>query len=143
MSDDPRVKEEQARLSNLITRWGAMFNQIAPHMIDRFKAKETGYDFRDWFMNRYGLNNWTNLREELGFGFNPAKPEDDIAHTAAARLIGLTQMNATLKTMCTPIDEFGLFALELFTAQGEEPAGTVTDDDDTDGTPKAPPQRAN
>jgi hypothetical protein len=143
LSDDPRVNEEKARLDNLITRWGAMFNQIAPHMIDKFKAKETGYDFRDWFLNRYGLNNWTNLREELGFGFNPAKVEDDIAHTAAARLIGLTQTHPVLKTMCVPIDEFGMFALELFTAQGEEPEGTVIDDD-TDGTPSStPPQRTN
>lgn len=40
--------------------------QIAPHLLDKFTSGETGFEFRDWFIDRHGFTTWTEFKNKLG-----------------------------------------------------------------------------
>lgn len=56
---------EQAQLMNSLQKYGAVIQQSIPFMVDQYRAGLSGYEFRDWFLSRHGLNWWTAMKGEL------------------------------------------------------------------------------
>jgi hypothetical protein len=89
MSQDQKEEYKQ-----ILQTYGPLIQQAAPFMVDYFTdSKMTGYDFRDWFISRQGLNNWTSLRSQVG----------------AEKLVNLSQMHPLLKNTLIPVEDFRAF----------------------------------
>ena len=117
-------EEDKQRMQAMLSKYGGLIGAVAPFLIDQYKAGLTGYDFRDWFLSRHGMLNWTGLRDEVG-------PEN---------LTGLAQFHPHLKVALAPPERLLAFLKEFFTEPGQEPAGVVQPDNILDN---APPQTIN
>jgi hypothetical protein len=103
------TKEQQMKMQTIIQNFGALIQQVTPFLIDHFTTNMTGFDFRDWFLARYGMNNWTALRVQVG----------------AQDLCDLAQHHDMLKQALAPPEKLLVFLNEFFTPEGEEPEGAV------------------
>jgi hypothetical protein len=103
------VDEMNAKMQACWAKHQQLITQVAPFVMDRFKAGETGFDLRDWFLHRHGRLIWANFRDDSG-------PEV---------LTALTGLHPVLKTIMTPPDAVLLYFQEFFTEPGQEPEGTV------------------
>ena len=108
------VQQEQERLITLWNKHGELINEMMPFMINAFE-NETGYDFRDFFISRKGLQLYNAFRFDAG------------GTDAPARIIALVQLNPEASKRLSPTDKLQAFLTAFFTPQGEEPEG-VRDD---------------
>jgi hypothetical protein len=119
------LQEMNRRMSAVWTAYGKLIEQCGQFMVDQFSRGLTGYDFRDWFWEAWGKNNWNNLRRDAG-------PEV---------LTALTQQHPQLKVVLTPPERVLHFFIEFFTVEGKEDMGQETmppaSDDDTNSDGKA------
>lgn len=110
------VKALDAKMQACWVKHQALITQLVPFVVDRFKAKETGYEFRDWFLDRYGRFVWSQFRDDSG-------PEV---------LTTLSGLHPYLKTVLGPPDLVLQYFQEFFTEQGQEPEESVVPDSDED-----------
>jgi hypothetical protein len=119
MTDDQ--KKEQ-RVKALLQRYGQLIQLIAPIMVDHFRSHYSGYDFRNWFLDRHGLLNWTGLKDEGG----------------AELLTEIAQAHPMLKTALAPPERLLAFLAEFFTERGQEPPeAVIPDEQEEEPTPDA------
>jgi hypothetical protein len=114
------VKQVEARAQACWAKHQGLITQVAPFLVDRFKAKETGYDLRDWFLDRYGSLQWGQFKEDSG-------PE------VITFLVGL---HPALRIVLTPPALVMQYFVEFFTLPGEEPDGAIVDEAETDDEPE-------
>ena len=57
-------EEDQMHLAQLWQKYGNVITQSMPFLVDHFRNGLTGFDFRDWFVTRQGMNWWTSLKTE-------------------------------------------------------------------------------
>jgi hypothetical protein len=126
-----QVKAEEVKLQAIVSKFGKPFAESAPILVDYVKNQMTGFDFRDWFISRKGMETWTALKQE--------------AEGQGARLVAITQMHPWLKSQLQPSAELLKFMNEFFTNIGEENAQMPPDEDDEDDeeTPIAATGRTN
>jgi hypothetical protein len=65
-SEAERIEAAKKRMAFANGKYGNLLKTVAPHLVDHFRSEMTGYDFRDWLIDRHGRNNWTALRDEVG-----------------------------------------------------------------------------
>ena len=111
------MKQLETKMQACWTKHQAFIQQVIPFVVDRFRAKETGYDLRDWFLDRYGRLVWTQFRDDSG-------PEV---------LTTLAGLHPYLKTVLGPPELVLVYFQEFFTEPGQEPPGSVVDEPDDDG----------
>jgi hypothetical protein len=98
-------EETRRRLQGHLNKYQQLITAVAPFLIDQYKSGLTGYDFRDWFISRHGILNWTGLRDEVGAG----------------DLTALAQLHPHLKVALAPPEKLFAFLTEVFTEPGQEP----------------------
>ena len=119
-----QVEAEKAKLAQIVAKFGKAFAESAPILVDHVTNQMTGYDFRDWFISRKGMETWTALKQET--------------ENQGARLVAITQMHPWLKTKLQPDAALAQFMAEFLTNIGEEKTMPHEDDDeDDDETPIA------
>jgi hypothetical protein len=94
----------QRRMGEVWKAYGPLIERCGTFMVDQFTRGLTGYDFRDWFREKWGSENYTNLKRDAG---------PDI-------LTALTQQHPQLKGVLTPPERVYQFFEEFFTREGEE-----------------------
>lgn len=47
-------------------QYGQLLQEIAPFLIDEWNAGNSGFDFRDWFLDRKGRQTWEALKRDIG-----------------------------------------------------------------------------
>lgn len=99
-----QVAAEQERLNQIIRKHGGVFAQVAPQLVDSYQ-NDTGYDFRDWLIDRKGRETWRALKSDVEL------PE---------RFVALTQMSPVLRGQLRPEARLFLFAKQFLTEVGEE-----------------------
>jgi hypothetical protein len=119
-------EETRRRLQGHLNKYQQLITAVAPFLIDQYKSGLTGYDFRDWFVNRHGVLNWTGLKDEVG----------------AADLCALAQLHPHLKAALAPPEKLLAFLTEVFTEPGQEPAGTTDEEDERPTVVTMPQGRA-
>jgi len=102
------IQEEQERLITLYNKHGELINEMMPFMVDHFQNL-TGYDFRDFFISRKGLQLWNTFRDDAG------------GKDAPARIMALVQLNAEAAKRLSPPEKLTAFLTAFFTPQGDEP----------------------
>ena len=108
------VKALDTKMQACWAKHQALITELTPFVVHRFKKKETGYEFRDWFLDDYGALAWNQLRDDSG-------PEV---------LTTLSGLHPYLKTVLGPPELVLQYFTEFFTEQGQEPEGTVVPDPD-------------
>ena len=98
-------EETRRRLQGHLNKYQQLITAVAPFLIDQYKSGLTGYDFRDWFISRHGILNWTGLKDEVGAG----------------DLTALAQLHPHLKVALAPPEKLFAFLTDLFTEPGQEP----------------------
>lgn len=88
-----------------LKKHGALLTDIAPRMLSDFDDGKTGYEFRDWFLEKHGMPKWDELKLDIG------------AEHFAAMVSG----NAYLAMKMKPADQVAVFFQECFTEPGKEP----------------------
>lgn len=106
------VQQEQERLITLYNKHGQLINEMMPFMVDHFQNL-TGYDFRDFFISRKGLQLYNSFRDDAG------------GKDAPARIIALLQLNAEAAKLLSPTEKLVTFLTQFFTPVGEEPDGAL------------------
>jgi len=121
---------EQAQLAQQLAKYGQLIQQCIPFLVDQYRAGLTGYDFRDWFISRHGMNWWASMRTDL----------------KAEGLLLAAKYDPALWAALQPEEVARKFFVEMFTAQGDEelpesdmmPEDPDEDEDDPlEGTPAA------
>lgn len=107
--------EKKKRFNEILTKWGNDIQAIAPYLIDHFQANLTGYEFRDWFINRKGQEKYNAFTAAGG-------------HPTALELTEMSQLHSVLAAALQPQEKLLIFFEEFFTPVGEEPPGDVIDD---------------
>jgi hypothetical protein len=97
-------EQERTRLQAILNKYQQLISAVAPFLIDQYKSGLTGYDFRDWFISRHGILNWTGLKDECG--------ADDLTK--------LAQLHPHLKVALAPPDKLLAFLQDVFTEPGQE-----------------------
>jgi hypothetical protein len=64
-TSDPQANRYQMIVDFLKTN-EKLVRKLAPMLLDKYTAGETGYDFRDWFLDRFGVTTWNEFRSKLG-----------------------------------------------------------------------------
>lgn len=108
------VLQLQAKMQACWTKYQQLITAVVPFLIDRFKARETGYEMRDWFLDRHGRNLWVQFKDDGG-------PEV---------LTALAGTHPYLKTVLTPPEQVMQYFVEFFT----EPEDDEDEDDDNGDT---------
>jgi hypothetical protein len=102
----PQVStEQQARFEQILATYGELIQQVSAIMIDKYRAGETGYEFRDWFIDRKGIDNYNSFRDGC----------------TAEDLTALAQTHPVLKVALAPQEKLIGFLTEFFTMPGDEP----------------------
>jgi len=97
--------EERTRLEALLQEFTPLLNSIMPFLIDHFRDDAvTGYDFRDWFIRRKGIDNLKSLKDRVGID----------------TLVQLSQLNEDIRPALSPPEDFRTFLEEVFTPEGDE-----------------------
>ena len=106
-ADEPALTdEERAQLQGILNKFGTVLQQVALFMIDQYKDPDlTGFDFRDWFIRRQGIQWWADMRNECG----------------ADNLVKLIQMHAGLRGALQPKERLHGWLHEFFTPQSDGP----------------------
>jgi hypothetical protein len=104
--------EKEAHYKAILAKWGALIQSVAPFLVDHFRANLTGYEFRDWFISRQGVNNYAAFRSAETGGVTV----DD--------LVELAQLHSYLATMLQPREKLVIFLTEFLT----EPEPETEDD---------------
>jgi flagellar biosynthesis chaperone FliJ len=134
-NDQPQTQEAPAMPANMtaaemnilmthMAKYGTIIQQCIPFMVDQYRADLTGYDFRDWFVSRHGMNWWSSMKKDL----------------TATGLLAAAKYDPQLWEALQPEDKALKFFEQFFTPEGEEelPASDQTpDDDDEDDEPEA------
>ena len=115
-------EEDQMHLAQLWQKYGNVITQSMPFLVDHFRNGLTGFDFRDWFVTRQGMNWWTSLKTETKI--------DD--------LVNFIKLDAQLAAALQPEEKFRTFLAEFFTERGNEPAESDGDEDDEITTTPSP-----
>jgi len=110
--DGQMPEDEKKKYQGILSKWGQLITNVAPFLVDHFRANLTGYEFRDWFISRQGVNNYSAFRLDV----------------TAVDLCELAQLHATLRAMLQPKDKLLVFLTEFMTEPGNEPAGTVSEE---------------
>lgn len=105
--------EKRKRYQAILAKWGKLIETVAPIMLDNFRRLKTGYEFRDWLMEVHGMANYSQLRLEV----------------SAQELTELTQLHTFLRTVMQPPDKVLVFFTEFLTEPGQEPPGSVIEDE--------------
>ena len=104
------VTPEQERvIAAILAKYGDLFQQCAAHMLDMFK-NTSGYDFRDWFIDRHHIEKYRELK-------NDVTPQ---------AMVDLIQTHTFLKTQIAPPEA----ALEFFTKFFDEDGQDEEDEQD-------------
>jgi len=122
--------EEMNILMAHMAKYGTLIQQCIPFMVDQYRAGLTGYDFRDWFIDRHGKNWWASMKADLG----------------PAGLIAAAKYDPALWQALQPEEKARKFFEQAFTPEGEEelPAsdqGPDDDDEDDDEDSQQPEPR--
>jgi hypothetical protein len=104
--------EKEAHYKAILAKWGTLIQSVAPFLIDHFRANLTGYEFRDWFISRQGVNNYAAFRSAETGGVTV---ED---------LVELAQLHSYLSVMLQPREKLVIFLTEFLT----EPEPDTDDD---------------
>lgn len=80
--------QQQQQPQNPLMKYEAQLEEAAPFLMDIFRNKQPGTDFRDWFRDRLGESTWQNMRIDV--------PQADLfqaicAHNILAWRMGLNQ----------------------------------------------------
>jgi hypothetical protein len=110
--DGEMPAEQKKHFQAVLTKWGQLITNVAPFLVDHFRANLSGYEFRDWFISRQGVNNYSAFRLDV----------------TAADLTELAQLHQTLRVMLQPREKLLIFLTEFMTEPGNEPPGTVSED---------------
>lgn len=119
-------EEDQMHLAQLWQKYGNVITQSMPFLVDHFRNGLTGFDFRDWFVTRQGMNWWTSLKTETKI--------DD--------LVNFIKFDAQLAAALQPEEKFRTFLAEFFTEPGNEPAESDGDEDDENNDDPIPGMEA-
>lgn len=121
-----RIDAAKKKMAWANNKYGSLLKTVAPHLVDNFRAGLTGYDFRDWLIDRHGRNNWTALRDEVG----------------AETMCQLAMSHPMLRAALSPAGEeqpgakLYVFLQEVFTNPGDENAERLrplnTEEEDPD-----------
>ncbi len=103
--------EMQARLQVVIEKYGPLIQNVAMTMIDHFKH-ETGFYFRDWFIERKGIELYHELQEATG----------------AELMTAAAQEHGFLRVQLAPPDKLLAFLEQFFIEPGNEPEGTFEEE---------------
>lgn len=103
---------DQKKYQAILAKWGQLITNVAPFLVDHFRANLTGYEFRDWFISRQGMNNYSAFKLDV----------------TAEDLTALAMLHATLNKMLQPPEKLLVFMTEFLTEPGAEPPGTVTEE---------------
>src|SRR5208337_1911903 len=95
--------EEKAAVMGLYMEFGALIASCAPILVDHFQNLD-GYDFRDWFLSRKGLECWNAVRAKVGVN----------------NLVNFAKFDAGLWAALQPEASFRAFLEDVFTPVGEE-----------------------
>jgi TolA-binding protein len=106
------IAKEQKAMSDIVAKHGQLIQDCVPFVTDQFRAGLTGYDLRDWFIQRQGVIKWAELRSDI----------------APDRLAALCEIHPVLRETMKPREKVIQFFTEFFTDQGEEPEGARVDD---------------
>lgn len=106
-------EDKRQRYQQILSQWGKLIESSAPFMLDYFRRNKTGFDFRDWLIEVHGMANFAALRGGV----------------SAQEMTELTQLHTYLKTVMQPPDRALLYFTEFLTLPGEEPSGTVVEDE--------------
>jgi hypothetical protein len=87
-----------------IAKYGTLIQQCIPFLVDHFRAGMSGYDFRDWFISRHGMNWWASMRNDL----------------KAEGLLAAAKYDPQLWSQLQPEETAQQFFAEFFTEQGDE-----------------------
>jgi hypothetical protein len=127
-TEEERIAAAKKKMAFAESKYGALIKAVSAHLVDMFRAGMTGYDFRDWFIDRQGRNNWVAVRDEVG----------------AETLTQLAMAHPLLRAALQPPEKLYGFLMECFTNPGEENADRLTpatgptdDDDDLKGATEA------
>jgi hypothetical protein len=112
-----QIDEENKRLHTLLNKYGPAIALATPFIDDYLKNGMTGYDLRDWFIQRRGMEAWVELRRDFEL------PE---------RFLALLQVHPASKGKVPINDETVRFAKEFLTEQGKEEGIEPPDNDDID-----------
>jgi hypothetical protein len=125
-----RIEAAKKKMAWADQKYGQLLKTVAPHLVDMFRANVTGYDFRDWLIDRHGRNNWTAVRDEVG------------AETMTQLCMAHPMLRAALSPVGeTPGERLFAFLKETFTDIGKEDADRFTPadpDEDDDGEADIP-----
>jgi hypothetical protein len=118
MPDEFSEEEKQAMMA-AFAKYGALLNEVGPILQDHFTAGLTGYELRDWFLDRKGVQQWRELRKDI----------------SVKTMVQLSQLSPVLKEKLQPVERLEKFLEQFFTEPGQEPEGAVLtelDDDEED-----------
>jgi len=103
-------------------KYGQVIQAASPFLLDLYLngGEFGGYEFRDWFMNRYGNQLWNALRNEAGVD----------------GMLQVAKFNPEYWKQLEPEEKFKAFMTDFFTAIGKERAGYDDEDDDFETPPE-------
>lgn len=116
--EPPEVKEARAKMAQADKDFGVLIRACLPHMLDCYRNL-TGYDFRDWMIDRKGRDQWLALKEKVG----------------SVTLVQLAMAVPQLAAQLSPPEKFHAFMEEVFTEVGKEAADRLSPLPDGDDEP--------
>jgi hypothetical protein len=116
--ETPEVKEARAKMAEAEKNFGGLIRSCLPHMLDCYRNL-TGYDFRDWMIDRKGRDQWLALKEKVG----------------SVTLVQLAMNVPALREQLSPPEKFHAFLEEVFTEVGKEAADRLSPLPDDEGEP--------
>lgn len=100
----PMSEEEKAAVMGLYMEFGGLIASCAPILVDHFQNGLDGYEFRDWFLSRKGLECWNAVRTKVGID----------------NLVNFAKFDQGLWNALQPEEQFRAFLGQFFTPVGEE-----------------------
>jgi hypothetical protein len=103
-------------------KYGQVIQAASPFLLDLYLngGEFGGYEFRDWFMNRYGNQLWNALRNEAGVD----------------GMLQVAKFNPEYWKQLEPEEKFKAFMTDFFTPFGKERPGYDDEDDDFEAPPE-------
>jgi hypothetical protein len=118
-SNPPNVDEQTAMIENINAQFGPMFDELAPHLVDRFVKDCTGMVFREWFIEEYGQFIYRKVRK--------FSVETMIAVIQIRKMVAEQRVQEVLNDLQPP-EKVVQFIAEFL-------SDTPIEDDDDDDTP--------
>jgi hypothetical protein len=117
-------EQETQFLESMLPKYNAVIGSSAMFMVDAFTAGNLGYDFRDWFLSRKGMDWWGSLKKDMGVRGMLIAMRYDVGLWNAMADANVADPTARART----------FFEEFFTEQGNEklPESEFSDDDEDD-----------